>query len=64
MSPALALSLYVILALSLTVLRLNQGWRPGDALFNGLFWPADLGRRGIDLLMAGLLDLAGQEGRS
>ena len=56
MSTSLGLTLYLILGLALARLRLAQGYRPGDALFGGLFWPLDLSRRWIDLLVALVLD--------
>ena len=59
MSTSLGLTLYLILGLALARLRLAQGYRPGDALVGGLFWPLDLGRRWIELLVALLLEPGG-----
>lgn len=55
MSPCLILILYGVLGVSLGSLRAGQGWAFEDALFSGLFWPLDLSRRCIDLLMGVLV---------
>ncbi len=55
MSLDLALLLYLTLGLALSLLRIDEGVRPGDALFGGLFWPLDLMRRWIDALVGILL---------
>ena len=57
MNASLALFFYLSLGLALAGLRATQGARSLDALFAGLFWPIDLARHGIDLLVAGLLDM-------
>jgi hypothetical protein len=55
MSFSLGLLLYMTLGLSLSLLRISQGVRSDDALFVGLFWPLDLMRRWIDVLIGVLL---------
>lgn len=55
MNFSLGLTLYLSLGLAMSRLRRSQGMSPGDALFCGLFWPLDLLRRGIELLVRGLL---------
>ena len=62
MSFSLALLLYLTLGLALSLLRINQGVRPGDALFGGLFWPLDLMCRWIDVLIGGLLKAGWEKG--
>ncbi|OYY94999.1 MAG: hypothetical protein B7Y41_05455 [Hydrogenophilales bacterium 28-61-23] len=51
MNFSLSLTLYLSLGLALTQLRRNQGMPLSDALFCGVFWPLDLSRRGIELLV-------------
>lgn len=51
MSLIMAIALYVLLGLALSLLRFSQGLPLGDALFSGAFWPCDLFRRGIELLL-------------
>jgi hypothetical protein len=55
MSFSLGLLLYLTLGLALSLLRISQGVRTGDALFAGLFWPLDLMCRWIDVLVGVLL---------
>jgi hypothetical protein len=55
MSFSLVIAFYVFLGLALSHLRRRQGMTLGDAAFCGLFWPFDLLRRGIDLLVRGVL---------
>ncbi len=54
MNFSLSLTLYLVLGLALTLLRRSQGMFLEDALFCGMFWPLDLLRRGIELLVRGL----------
>jgi hypothetical protein len=51
MNFSLSLTLYLSLGLALTLLRRSQGMAFSDALFCGVFWPLELMRRGIELLM-------------
>lgn len=51
MSLGLEMLLYASLVLALSGLRLRQGKRMGDALFSGLFWPMELSRKWIELLV-------------
>lgn len=51
MSLSLGILLYASLALALSRLRLRQGGRFEDALFCGLFWPMELSRRWIELVV-------------
>jgi len=51
MTISLGITLYFSLGLALSQLRLSQGLALGDALFSGVFWPFDLMRRGIELLV-------------
>jgi len=51
MNPSLALTLYLSLGLAMTLLRRSQGMSFWDALFCGVFWPLELLRRGIELLV-------------
>ncbi len=51
MSLIMGIALYVLLGLALSQLRFSQGLPLGDALFSGAFWPCDLFRRGIELLL-------------
>ncbi len=53
MSFSLGIALYLFLGLALAGLRRGQGLSRADALFCGLFWPFDLSRRGIELLVRG-----------
>lgn len=62
MSFSLGLLLYLTLGLALSQLRISQGVRPGDALFGGLFWPLDLVRRWIDVLVGVLLKTGWEKG--
>lgn len=55
MSLSLALLLYVTLGLAWSGLRLGCGTRAGDAMFCGVFWPMDIARRWIELVVVGLL---------
>jgi hypothetical protein len=57
MDFSLTLTLYLSLGLALTQLRRNQGMAVADALFCGVFWPLDLLRRGIELLVRSLLQV-------
>ncbi len=57
MHTGLALLFYFALGLALAGLRASQGARAADALFAGLFWPFEFTRHGIDLLVAGFLDM-------
>jgi hypothetical protein len=57
MNYGLSLTLYFSLGLALTLLRRSQGMSFGDALFCGLFWPLDLLRRGIELLVRSLVQV-------
>lgn len=57
MSFSLGMTLYFFLGLALSQLRRSQGMTAGDALFCGMFWPLDLLRRGIELLVRGFLSL-------
>ena len=57
MSFSLGIALYFSLGLALSQLRISQGLALGDALFSGVFWPFDLLRRGIELLVRGFLSL-------
>ena len=54
MSFSLGITLYLCLGLALARLRRSQGLSLGDALFCGVFWPFDLSRRGIEVLMHAL----------
>lgn len=56
MSLTLTTLLYLSLGLALSYLRLDQGWRWGDALFGGLFWPLDWGARGIKVMADSILE--------
>jgi hypothetical protein len=55
MDFSLNLALYFSLALALTLLRRSQGLSLPDALFCGVFWPLELLRRWIDLLVGRLV---------
>lgn len=55
MSFNLTLTLYLSLGLALAQLRRNQGMALSDALFCGVFWPLELLRRGIELLVRSLV---------
>jgi hypothetical protein len=55
MSMALGIALYLFPGLALSLLRRSQGMHGADALFCGLFWPFDMARRGIELLVRGLV---------
>jgi hypothetical protein len=55
MDFSLTLTLYLSLGLALTQLRLSQGMTLSDALFCGMFWPLELLRRWIDLLVGRLV---------
>ena len=54
MNLSLSLTLYLSLGLALTLLRRRQGMALSDALFCGMFWPLELMRRWIDLLVRSL----------
>ncbi len=54
MNFSLSLTLYLSLGLAMTLLRRSQGMAFGDALFCGVFWPLELLRRWIDLLVGRL----------
>jgi len=62
MSMGLAIALYLASGLALAWLRFNQGARAADAVFGGLFWPADLSRRWIDWLVRALLETGWEKG--
>jgi hypothetical protein len=55
MSISLGMTLYFFLGLALSQLRRSQGMAAGDALFLGMFWPLELLRQGIELLVRSLL---------
>ncbi len=55
MSLALGIALYLFPGLAWSLLRHSQGMLAADALFCGLFWPFDVVRRGIELLVRGLV---------
>jgi len=55
MNFSLGITLYLSLGLALALLRRSQGMSREDALFCGLFWPLDLLRRGIELLVRSLV---------
>jgi hypothetical protein len=55
MNFSLSLTLYLALGLALTLLRRRQGMAFSDALFCGVFWPLELLRRWIDLLVHSLV---------
>jgi len=55
MSISLSMTLYFFLGLALSQLRRSQGMAAGDALFRGMFWPLELLRQGIELLVRSLL---------
>jgi hypothetical protein len=55
MSFSLGMTLYFFLGLALSQLRRSQGMAAGDALFCGMFWPLDLLRQGIELLVHSLI---------
>ncbi len=55
MSIGLAAVLYASLGLALAGLRLTQGARADDALFTGLFWPLEVTRRWIDVMVRALI---------
>jgi hypothetical protein len=57
MDFSLSLTLYLSLGLALTLLRRSQGMSFSDALFCGVFWPLDLLRQGIELLVRRLFQL-------
>lgn len=57
MNTSLGLTLYLALGLALALLRRSQGMSFGDALFCGVFWPLDLLRRSIELLVRGLFQV-------
>lgn len=57
MSFSLAIVFYLFLGLALAYLRRRQGMALDDAAFCGLFWPFDLIRCGIDLLVHRLLQI-------
>ena len=46
-----SLTLYLALGLALTLLRRRQGMLFSDALFCGVFWPLEVLRRWIELLV-------------
>jgi hypothetical protein len=48
--------LYLALGLALSVLRVRQNVRPADALFVGLFWPMELSRRWIEVVVGVLIN--------
>lgn len=64
MSFSFGLLLYAILGLASTGLRMGQGAVAEDALFCGLFWPMDVTRRWIELVMRALLRAGWEEGRA
>lgn len=64
MNPGFAVLMYGCVGLALCVLRLGQGGQWGDALFSGLFWPLDLSRRLIELVVHALVDTVWEEGRA
>jgi hypothetical protein len=53
--------LYLALGLALSALRIRQAVRPVDALFVGLFWPLDLSRRWIEVVV-GVMVKSGWKG--
>ncbi len=55
MTFSLGITLYLFLGLALSQLRRGEGMPHADALFCGVFWPFDLSRRGIELLVRGLV---------
>lgn len=55
MDFSLTLTLYFSLGIALALLRRAQGMSFGDALFCGVFWPLELLRRWIDLLVGRLV---------
>ncbi|MDP2788157.1 MAG: hypothetical protein Q8O79_08800 [Pseudomonadota bacterium] len=55
MNFSLGITLYLSLGLALTLLRRSQGMSREDALFCGLFWPLELLRRAIELLVGRLV---------
>lgn len=57
MNTSLGLTLYIALGSALALLRRSQGMSFGDALFCGVFWPLDLLRRSIELLIRGLFQV-------
>jgi hypothetical protein len=57
MNFSLSLTLYLALGLALTLLRRRQGMAFSDALFCGVFWPLELMRRGIELLVRRVFQL-------
>lgn len=56
MSFVMGWLLYLALGLALSVLRVGQNVRPADALFVGLFWPLDLSRRWIEVVVGGMMN--------
>lgn len=61
MNLGLGVLLYLSLGLALSLLRSGQGLSPGDALFCGLFWPMELMRRWIEVLVDLLLGSGREE---
>jgi hypothetical protein len=55
MDASLAVLLYLLPGLALSLLRFGQGMSPGDASFRGLFWPMEVMRGWIEILVALLL---------
>lgn len=58
MDFSLTLTLYLSLGMALTLLRRSQGMLLPDALFCGVFWPLEVLRRWIDLLVRSLVQAA------
>ena len=56
MSCLMGWLLYLALGLALSVLRVRQNVRPADALFVGLFWPMELSRRWIEVVVGVLMN--------
>jgi len=56
MSCLMGWLLYLALGLALSVLRVRQNVRPADALFVGLFWPMELSRRWIEVVVGVLIN--------
>jgi hypothetical protein len=61
MSFAMGWLFYLALGLALSALRVRQNLRLADALFVGLFWPLELSRRWIEVIV-GVLVKSGWEG--
>jgi hypothetical protein len=55
MQAELKLTIYLVLALALASLRARAGSPPADALFRGLFWPVELTRCWIEVLVGRVL---------